>query len=150
MLQQPPVIPNYETPVLEPFLDPEATDPFRQRFNTSYYQFFDLLLKSVLSVSSAPVIGTSKAGAITLDGSNGIVTTEPLATAAGGAYTLVLLNGQIESSSNLLVTVSNGSNTGGAALLTDVALFDGAAHIRIENIGASAFNGSLQVNFLIR
>jgi len=156
MIQTAPVLPSYETSVLEPNLDPESKDPFGGRFNTVYYQFLALLLKTVQPLAQVPVTGTAKPGAlpntarITLSGPKGIITTEPLATAPGGVYTLDLTNTAIELTSLLMLTVTNGTNTQGAAVLQSIVVDDQAATIKILNAGAEAFNGTLVVQFLVQ
>ena len=150
MLQQSPVLPNYETPIQEPNLDPSSQAPFGERINTIYYQFLNLLLQVVQPLSEQPVTGTAKAGTITLNGGKGIITTEALATAAGATYTLELANPQIEETSLLMLTVSNGANTAGLPVIAKLVVADQTATITIKNAGATAFNGTLVVQFLIQ
>jgi hypothetical protein len=156
MNQTAPVLPSYETSVLEPNLDPKSKDPFGERFNTVYYQFLALLLKTVQPLSQVPVKGTAKPGAlpntasITLSGAKGIITTEPLATLPGGVYTLDLTNTAIELTSFLMLTVTNGTNTHSLAALESFLVDDQAATIRILNAGAAAFNGTLVIQFLVQ
>lgn len=150
MIQSSPVLPNYETPLQEPNLDPTSEDPFGDRMNTAYYQFLNLLLQAVLPASQPAIAAAAKAGAVTLNSWNGIITTEALTTDAGGTYTLSLSDQQISETSNVIVAVSNKSNTGGAALLASVVVEDGAATIKVSNIGTTAFNGTLQIQFVVR
>jgi hypothetical protein len=155
MIQTAPVLPSYETPVQEPNLDPKSEDPFGGRLNMVYYEFLTLLLKLVQPLSALPSLGTAQptaanSGKVTLDGAKGVITTEALATAAGGIYTLEFTNPQIEPLSLLMLTVSNGTNTGGAAALHSVVVDDQEATITIQNIGAVAFNGTLVIQFLVQ
>jgi hypothetical protein len=160
LIQQSPVLPSYQTPLFEPLFDLDPNlDPavlaaiqavLRARINSVYYQFLNLQLKVVQPLSELPLKGTAKAGAITLLGPKGIITTEALVTAAGAAYTLELVNSSIELSSLLMLTVSNGSNTGGAAVLESFAVDDQAATIKVKNAGATAFNGTLIIQFLVQ
>jgi hypothetical protein len=141
----PPSIPNYETPVLEQELDP-GKQGFR--FNIAWYQFLSLMRMAMITQPQA-AIGSSLAGAAELNTDNGIITTEPLTTPAGTVYTLTVQNSSVFDYSNVTVNVSNGTNTGGAALLQSIEVDDGVMVINILNIGATAFNGSLQINFLV-
>jgi hypothetical protein len=166
MNQRAPVLPSYETSVLEPLfdLDPKL-DPailaviqsiLHARLNTVYYQFLNLQLKAVQPLSELPVIGTVKPGAvpnqgsIALTGPKGIITTEALTTPAGVTYTLTLTNPQIEAASLLMLTVSNGTNTAGLAVVESFVVGNGLATIQVKNAGAAAFNGTLVIQFLVQ
>lgn len=158
MTQTAPVLPNYETAVLEPNIesqseqDPQSEQPIGGRFNPPFYLFLSQQLKAVQQITQAALAGTSKAGAITLNVVSGIITTEPLTTPGAGVYALTLTDNQIEANSNVLVTVSNGTNTAGVAILQDVVIspLGGSAVIKILNVINVAFNGSLQLNFIVR
>jgi hypothetical protein len=160
MNQTAPVLPSYEVPVLEALFDLDPTlDPLvfaaieevlRARFNLVFYQFFTLLLKTVQPWAVPAVTGAAKAGAIALSGVSGIITTEALGTAAGAIYTLEFTNSAIDESSNLLIAATNGTNTGGTPALQSVVVGNGVATVVIRNIGAVAFNGTLQLNFILR
>ena len=100
------------------------------------------------------VTGTSAAGAITLNGQQGVITTESLSTAAGSTYTLTMTNSSITATSNVLVEVGYGSCSAGIPILTKVAASAGSVVISILNLSATApsgaaFNGSLKVQFLV-
>jgi hypothetical protein len=166
MNQSSPVLPVYETTVLEPLfnfdpsLDPKVLAALQQileaRLNTVYYQYLNLILKIVQPLAQFPLTGDAKPGAvpneaaITLDGPRGIITTEALATAAGGVYTLEFTNPSLEPTSLLMLTISNGTNTGGMAVLQSILVDDQVAMIKIQNSGATAFNGTLVIQFLIQ
>lgn len=95
-------------------------------------------------------LATAVAGAATLDGATGIVTTEALTTAAGGVYTLTLTNSSIGGNDIVLVTVAEGTSTGGQPLVGKVQPGGGSCVIRILNLHASAaFNGTLLIGFSV-
>jgi hypothetical protein len=101
------------------------------------------------STPPTPVTGAAVAGAVTLNGAQGIATSESLTTAAGATYTLTLTNSVVAAGANIMVTVSNGTNTGGAAVLQSVVPAAGSVVITVVNVGTSAFNGTLEVAFLM-
>lgn len=100
--------------------------------------------------SGSGTTATAVAGAATINVTAGIITTEALTTAAAAVYTLTLSDQQIKAGSNLLVTVSNGTNTGGVAVLQGVTPSSGSAIITVINNGATAFNGTLLIQFSIQ
>lgn len=160
MNQQSPVLPSLETALLSPLfnfdpsLDAKFVQALQQVLNapigTVYYQFFNLLLATVQPLSAVPLTGAAKAGAITLNGAKGIITTEALVTAPGATYTLDLSNSQIEETALLMLTVSNGTNTAGTPTLQRFTVGDQSAVIKIQNAGATPFNGTLVIQFLVQ
>lgn len=94
---------------------------------------------------------TASAGAVTSHAQRGIVTTEALTTAAGSSYTLTLTNNRTQTTDSFcLVSVGNGSNTGGTPVVTSVTQSGGSWVILIKNDHASAaFNGTLKIMFQI-
>ena len=102
------------------------------------------------STPPTPVTGAAVAGAVTLNGVQGIATSEALTTAAGAVYTLTITNSVILAGSNVLVTVGNGTNTAGAAVLQSVAPANGSVVIKILNNGSVPFNGTLKIQFLVQ
>ncbi len=100
--------------------------------------------------SGSATTATAVAGAATLNVSRGIVTTETLTTAGAAVYTLTLTDPAIRATSNLIVAVSNGTNTAGAAVLQSVAPANGSAVIKVLNNAAAAFNGTLRLQFAIQ
>lgn len=93
--------------------------------------------------------GTSTAGAATVNHSEGQITTESLATAAGAQYTFTLTNNCIYPSSAVLATVTGGSwTTGGLVLLSQVCAA-GSAVLKFINPTAAALNGTVIFNFLV-
>jgi len=92
--------------------------------------------------------GAATAGAATLDGVCGKVTSEALTTAAGADYTLTLTNSKIGLASNVVVSVANGTNTTAGIQVCRVQPLAGSVVILIRNIHASAaLNGTIVVSF---
>lgn len=155
----PPSIPEFSVPALEdPDFAPRSLigisgqpnqEPgLRLRFNPAWFQFLQKTRQAMLAFPAA-LFGTSKAGSVTLNAANGVVTTEALTTAAGARYTLTMLNNTVTADSNVIVTVSNATNAQGAALLQGVTPEAGKVLVDVLNVGAQPFNGSLQINFLV-
>lgn len=93
---------------------------------------------------------TGSAGAATLNGSRGTITTEALTTAAGAVYTETLTDSSITAASQVYVSVGNGTNSAGTPALATVTPAAGSVVIKIQNIHASAaLNGTLAVSFLV-
>lgn len=110
---------------------------------------------NVYGFQDSVAIGTSSAGAITLNSQYCVIQTESLTTAAGSAYNLALTNnrcsgiGQFSVSTNtpVFVNVANGTNTQGTPIVGRVTMSAGAANIQILNIHSSqAFNGTLIIH----
>jgi len=100
----------------------------------------------------ANATATATAGAATLNGHSGIVTSESLVTAAGADYTLTLTNSEIKNGATTICLpwVQNGSNSGGSPSLGRVqSTAAGAITIVVHNSGASAFNGTIKVGFVL-
>jgi hypothetical protein len=92
---------------------------------------------------------TATAGAATLNARRGRITSEALTTAAGAQYTLTLTNSFINTSTLLLVTVDNGTNTRDDLTVQRVTVAAGSAVIIVKNTGASlALNGTIVITFL--
>lgn len=93
---------------------------------------------------------TAAAGAATLDGQVGIVTTEALTTAAGADYTLTLTNARVKTGSVVLASVFNGSNSAGTPIVRYIAPGDGVVTIKVYNLhSANALNGTLKIAFVV-
>lgn len=100
--------------------------------------------------SGSATTATAVAGAASLNVSRGIVTTEGLTTAGAAVYTLTLTDPAMRATSNVLVTVQNGTNTAGAAVLQSVVPANGSVVIKVLNNAAAAFNGTLKIQFAIQ
>jgi Na+-transporting NADH:ubiquinone oxidoreductase subunit NqrD len=94
---------------------------------------------------------TASTGAATLDKQLGVITTEALTTAQDAAYTLTLTNAFVAAGSVVLVSVANGTNTQGTAILVSVKPAAGSVVIVVKNKHASAeaLNGTLKIAFLV-
>ncbi len=100
---------------------------------------------------------TATAGAATLNNKCGTITSEALTTGIGSPYTLTLTNSSIIATDIVLVTVGNGTNTGGSAVVQKVVPAAGSVVATIVNpltgtgaaSSASIYNGTLLINFLV-
>ncbi len=87
----------------------------------------------------------------TLSTQCGVVTSESLTTAAGGAYVLTLTNSFITANSIVLVNAFNGTNTQGA-LQGDARATPGSGSVSIaafNSHASQAFNGTIKIQFLV-
>jgi hypothetical protein len=90
---------------------------------------------------------TAAAGAVTLNSSRGVITSEALTTAAAAVYTLTWTNAAIAATSIPLCTVGNGTNTTVGPSLAGVTPAAGSVVIVVRNThAAAAFNGTIKVN----
>jgi hypothetical protein len=94
---------------------------------------------------------TSAAGAVTLNNASaGMITTESVSTAAGGTYSLTITSNLIRSTSLVMATVTLGTSTTGAGVVSHVTPAAGSVNVKVQNIHASAaFNGTLKIGFAI-
>lgn len=94
--------------------------------------------------------GTAAAGAVTTNARCGLITSEALTTAAGAAYTLTITNDQVHANAVVLVTIEQGTNTGGTPTLGLVTPAAGSVVIIVRNTHATtAFNGTIKARFHI-
>lgn len=103
------------------------------------------------SVASTVGATTATAGAATLFGTSGKITTEALTTAQDAIYTLNLTNTAIAAGDIVLASVANGTNTQGSPVVTRVQPAAGSVVILVANLHASAqaLNGTLVVSFVV-
>lgn len=95
-------------------------------------------------------LATSTAAAATINLPRGQITTEAVSTAAAAVYTFTLTNSLIVPTSQLFVSVGNGTNTTGVPNVATVTTGAGTATIAIQNIAAAAaLNGTLKINFFV-
>jgi hypothetical protein len=96
-------------------------------------------------------VATASSGAATLNSQRGTVTSESgLTTPAGSDYVLTLTNSSITSSSIVMATADNGTNTTEGVAVNRVTPSSGSAVVRIRNTNAStAWNGSVKLNFVV-
>lgn len=110
---------------------------------------YNLTTTTSLKVDTGTKTVAAVAGAATLSKNSGVVTSEALTTAAGATYTLTLTNTKITATSQVVVSVGNGTNTGGIPTLATVTPAAGSAVIVVHNAHASAaLNGTITVTFL--
>lgn len=90
------------------------------------------------------------AGAATLAGQAGKITTEALTTVAGAAYTLTLTNAFIAAADIVLFSVANGTNTQGVVVCGLAGPAAGSCVFTVRNEHPSqAFNGTIVISFLV-
>lgn len=93
---------------------------------------------------------TATAGAATLNTQRGTITSESLTTAAGADYTLTLTNSKVTTTSKVLPTVDNGSNTTEGLSVQRVTPAAGSVVILVRNThAANALNGTIKIGFLV-
>ena len=93
-------------------------------------------------------------GSCTINTRQGIITTASLTTGTAAATTFDLINNKIGANSQIIVTIGNGTNTGGLPtagfITTSVA---GSCTIRVVNASSAsdgtALNGTLKINFIV-
>lgn len=94
--------------------------------------------------------GTASSGAVTLNKTMGVVTSESLTTAAAAEYTLTITNNQVVAGDVAFASVSNGTNSAGAPDVRSVACSAGQIVIIVRNVHASAaLNGTLKIGFFV-
>lgn len=102
--------------------------------------------------TTAAATGTTTATG-TCNAFNCAINTAALTTAAGSAYTLTLSNSQILSTSVVLASIGNVSNTSTGAIIhtvTNDTVNQGAVTIVVGNsASATAFNGTLRLKVLV-
>lgn len=92
----------------------------------------------------------STAAAATINHSAGSVTTEALTTAAGADYSFTLTGNTIGTSSIVLISVANGTNTTTFVCPHSIQPAAGSVTFKIRNDHASAaLNGTLVISFVI-
>jgi hypothetical protein len=90
---------------------------------------------------------SATAGAATCNAQRCIVTSEAITTAAGADYVLTMTDNKISTSSIILATVANGTNTTEGIAVNRVQPGSGSAVIHVRNTHASAaLNGTIVVN----
>jgi hypothetical protein len=92
-------------------------------------------------------VGTSVAGAATVNHTGGTITTEALVTAATADYSFTLTNNVISPGSIVLLSVGNGTNTTVPYYVHSVQVGNGSVTFKIRNAGAGALNGTLIIYF---
>ena len=119
-------------------------------FSGAAATFSGLLTAGGLTVGTGTKTATATAGAATLSKPSGVVTSEALTTAAAATYTLTLTNTEIAATSQVLVSVGNGTNSAGLPVLATVTPGAGSAVIVVRNAhAADAFNGTIKITFVV-
>lgn len=97
--------------------------------------------------------GTVAGGSVVINTQRGIVTTGSLTTGTLAVTAFDLVDSKITATSQLFASVYNGSNTGGAPVVSTVQVAAaGSATVTIANAGGAALgalNGTLKINFLV-
>lgn len=114
----------------------------------------DVTLKSKgtgsVALDDGTLTATATAGAATLSKQHGVVTSEALTTAAGSDYTLTLTNTKVSTSSIVLVSLDNGTNTTAGIYVRLVTPGSGSVVIIVRNAHASsALNGTIKIVFCV-
>ena len=93
---------------------------------------------------------TSTVHAATSNTTAALVTTEALTTAAGATYTFTFTDSLLVAGAPApLVAVYNGTNTGGALVVTSVTNATGSTVVVLTNNGTTALNGTILLAFHI-
>lgn len=112
--------------------------------------FSGLLTADGIKLGTGTKTASATAGAATLNKPSGVITSESLTTAAGAAYTLTLTNSEIAATSQVLVSVGNGTNSAGRPTVTTVTPGSGSVVIVVQNIhSADALNGTIKIAFAV-
>lgn len=108
-------------------------------------------ITATTGLSATMVTGTAVAGAVTVTGREGKITSEALTTAQNAIYTLTITNTSIAAADIVLASVANGTNTQGSPVVTRVTPAAGSVVILVANLHASAqaLNGTIVVSFLV-
>jgi len=95
--------------------------------------------------------GTTSSSAVAINRRCGTITTESLTTAQNGLATITLTNSKIAATSQVFVSVANGTNTQGTPMLCTVTPAAGSCTIVVANKHATAvaFNGTLKLHFMV-
>jgi len=93
---------------------------------------------------------TGSGAAVTCNGFAGTITTEALTTAAAAELSYTVTNSKVKSTSVVLVSVANGTNTTVGAGICSVTPASGSFVVVLTNSHASAaLDGTLKINFVV-
>lgn len=108
-------------------------------------------LMAVCGLASDVGTGTTSSSAVTVNDYVCKITTEALTTAQNAIETITLTNSKIAATDLVFVTVANGTNTQGTAMVGEVTPAAGSCTIQVINKHASseAFNGTLIVGVFV-
>lgn len=102
-----------------------------------------------MQLTSTADTATAVAGKATIHKDAGIITSEALTTGSGSQYTLTLGCSQVTAQSLVMVSVQNGSNTGGLADVLTVTPSNGQVVILVNNNGGAVFNGTIIISVIV-
>lgn len=98
----------------------------------------------------ATATANASAGAATITGTAGKVTSEDLTTAAQSEYTLTITNTSVAAADRVFASVANGTNSQGTPLITTIVPSANTITLKVKNDHASqAFNGKIVVSFFV-
>ncbi|MGL5733297.1 MAG: hypothetical protein ACRCYS_00405, partial [Beijerinckiaceae bacterium] len=89
------------------------------------------------------------AGAATLNQPSGRVTSEALATAAAGTYTLTLTCPYAQATDIVVAQAAMGTSTTGLPVVATAKPANGSVVFVVQNIGAAVLNGTIIVSYVI-
>jgi hypothetical protein len=94
--------------------------------------------------------GTATGDTLEINALAGKITTDAETTGPNGTFTITLTNSFIEADDLVFVSITKGTDTTGAPILSDVLPGDGTCTIVIRNLtGNGSFNGTFIVSFLV-
>lgn len=103
----------------------------------------------LLRLGGGTKTATAVAGAVTLNKSSGVITSEALTTAAAATYTLTITNNLIGVGDIPFASISLGTSTTGTPEISSVTAGAGTVVIVVRNAHASAaLNGTIKISFM--
>ena len=99
--------------------------------------------------STASASGNGTAATATLANKCGVITTEALTAPTNSEYTLTLTDTVVAAGDIPLVTVGNGSNTTGLAVLARATVSANTLVIVVRQANTTNFNGTLSIRYLV-
>jgi len=108
-------------------------------------------ITATTGLTATMVTGTAVAGAVTVTGREGKITSEALTTAQNAIYTLTITNTTIAAADIVLASVAYGTATTGSPVITRITAGASSVVILVANLHASAvaLNGTIVVSFLV-
>lgn len=109
---------------------------------------FEVLPQGTFRLGTGNKTATAAAGAATLNNLSGVVTSEPLTTAAGATYTLMLADSSVAPTDIVVASTSLGTATTGLPHVETVTPGNGTLTVIVRNAtGAAALNGTVTIAF---
>jgi hypothetical protein len=101
-----------------------------------------------LELDTGTKTAAATTGAVTLNKSSGVLTSEALTTAAGNLYTMTLSNSKVAAGDIVLPSVALGDSTQGLPQMVTTTVTDGSVVFIVKNIHATqAFNGTITISY---